>query len=123
VTPELEGLRALAEALPPGTPVPVPATILRELQRCSDGGIRPQPIAPADLTVPEVAERFRRHPATVRGWRERGLLPGAYHLRRRDWRVPPAAIAAFESQQRAEPTAAAPQHLDDWRKVAAGHSV
>jgi helix-turn-helix protein len=95
----MAGLRALAEALPPETPVPVPAGMLLEL--LGNGVERPSSAgSPADATVADLATRFGRSPSTVRGWLDRGLIPGAYRFQRREWRVPAAALAAFEAAQR-----------------------
>jgi excisionase family DNA binding protein len=101
----VHGLRALAEALPAGTAVPVPRELLLEL--LADGGaaeVAPA-IAPADLTVAEVAARFGRQRSTVRGWLERGDFPGAYRLHGREWRIPAAALASFEAAARRPPGA------------------
>ena len=54
----------------------------------------------ADLTVQEVARRFKRAPSTIRGWLERGILRG-FRFRHREWRVSPAALAEFEQAERA----------------------
>ena len=51
-----------------------------------------------------MAARFGRKPSTVRGWLDRELIPGAYRFQRREWRVPAAALAAFEAQQRPDST-------------------
>jgi hypothetical protein len=98
-----EHLRAYAEAIPPGTPVPVPREWLLQLLGCSKvTSEKPAIAAPADMTVAELAARFRRRPSTVRGWIERGLFPGAYKfMGGREWRVPQAALEAFEAGQRA----------------------
>jgi hypothetical protein len=100
VTPEARaGLQALASALPDGSAVPVPREWLLEL--LSGAGDAPRVVvAPADLTAAQLAERFGRHASTVRLWLERGAFPGAYKLRGRDWRVPPASLAAFEARER-----------------------
>ena len=98
--PELAGLRALAEALPPGTPIPVPAEVLRELLG-GEGRAEGMPtVVPADLTVCDLAVRFGRKPSTVRGWCEVGRFPGAYRLHGREWRIPAVALATFEAEAR-----------------------
>jgi excisionase family DNA binding protein len=100
----IAGLRSLAEALPTGAAVPVPREWLLELLA---GSPEPRPqavqsVTPADLTVAQLAARFGRKPSTVRGWLDRGLIPGAYRFQGREWRVPAAALAAFEARQRPE---------------------
>jgi Helix-turn-helix domain len=101
VTSELaNGLKALAEALPAGTAVPVPRELLLELLRGETPETRPPDTAPADLTVADLATRFGRSPSTVRGWLDRQLIPGAYRFQGREWRVPAASLAVFEEAQR-----------------------
>lgn len=72
-----------------------------------------------DQTVKQVAERFGRQASTVRTWAERGLLPGAYRLNGREWRIPSSAIAALQKSQAAAAPAErrddAPPALGDWR--------
>jgi len=99
MTPQ-EALRAYAQALPAGTALPVPRELVLELL---GGGTSDQArIAPpsTDLTVAEVAGQFGRSPATVRGWCVAGALPGAYHFRGKEWRIPPAALDAFVAEER-----------------------
>jgi hypothetical protein len=73
---ELEGLRALAEALPDGTPVPVPAGILREML----GGRSPVANAappPSELTQREAAQLLRVSVSYLRASScPKHLLPG-----------------------------------------------
>ncbi|MGN6168168.1 MAG: hypothetical protein ACTHQQ_08345 [Solirubrobacteraceae bacterium] len=101
MTPEARaGLLVLATALPPASAVSVPREWLLELLGGPD--VRPQAAtAPADVTVADLARRFCRQHSTVPAWLERGLFPGAYKfMGGREWRVPPAALAAFEAGQR-----------------------
>ncbi|MBA3497559.1 MAG: helix-turn-helix domain-containing protein, partial [Gemmatimonadales bacterium] len=100
----LTSLRALAASLPPETPVPVPAGMLRDLLEGQgvDSGSPQGGHTPADPTVAELAVRFGRSTSTIRGWLDRGLIPGAYRFQKREWRVPAAALAAFEAQQRVD---------------------
>jgi len=65
-------------------------------------------VGPADLDVATVARRFDRSPSTVRSWCETGLLPGAYRLRGRSWRIPPAALDALRAPDTDALTAAPP---------------
>jgi Helix-turn-helix domain len=108
--------------------VPVPAEVLLELL---GGHLDPTPapsIAPADLTVSDLARRFGRHGSTVRAWVERGLFPGAYRLQGREWRVPAAGLQAFEAGQRKcgtgqqGPKAGHPVDLAAWRGASLGTS-
>lgn len=97
----LEALRVLAEALPPGSVVPVPREALLELVAASAQAPATEAVVPpVDLTVTDVALRYGRHTSTVRAWLERGLFPGAYRLHHREWRVPRTALAAFETHAR-----------------------
>jgi excisionase family DNA binding protein len=86
--------------------------------------VHSEPQPPADVaidqTVKQVAERFGRKASTVRTWAERGLLPGAYRMHGREWRIPSSAIAALQKSQAAEVRAErrddAPPAIGDWRK-------
>lgn len=116
----LTGLRALAEALPMGTAVPIPREVLLEL-------LAPAPAvlpAPADLTVTDLCARFSRGASAVRAWLERGDFPGAYKLKGRDWRVPAAAVEAFEAAQRGPAPGQQGEtgDLGAWRRVRPGES-
>lgn len=102
-----DALRTLAEALPPGSAVPVPREQLLELL---GGGGTGTP-AGADLTVPQVAERFGKAPGTVRKWLAAGDFPGAYQVHGKEWRIPSAALQAFREKQQGESG-----ELGDWRK-------
>ena len=54
-----------------------------------------------DLTIQDLARMFGKRPSTVRAWVERGDFRGAYKLHGKEWRVPAAAVEAFQAQQRA----------------------
>lgn len=87
-----DALRHLAEALPKGSALPVPREWLLELLGPAPDG--PPPGQPAvDLTAGEVAGLLSRKEVTVRGWCAAGLLPGAYRLLGREWRIPRASLA------------------------------
>jgi hypothetical protein len=113
-TPDVvNGLRAYAASLPPGTAVPVAREVLLELLEARAD----PPASAADPTVEVIATRYGRVPSTVRGWCELGRFPGAYKLSR-EWRIPAAAVEAFDAALRARP--ARPrrgplQSLSDWR--------
>lgn len=94
-----DAIRALVTAAPEDATVPV-RWLAEQLAKHSDGAEAPTRTATSvDLTVKEVALRLERKPSTVRAWCDTGILPGAYRLRGREWRVPEAAI---EAMQRAE---------------------
>ena len=95
-----ERLRQVAELLPAGTSVTVTREALLEALAGPGAPAQPSAEPPGDLTVAELAERFRRSASTVRGWCERGRFEGAYKLNGRDWRVPPAAIETFRERER-----------------------
>jgi hypothetical protein len=108
-------LRALAESLPPGTAIPVPRETVLELLRAQESADEPPALDP---TVDEIAARYGRAPSTVRGWCEAGRFPGAYKLHDREWRIPAAAVAAFDAAQRdrpASPRGYPVRSLSDWR--------
>ena len=123
----LEQLRTAAAALPPGTLVTLSREALldvlgegRGVGAVATGGDGPPAVA-VDLTVTDLAQRFRRQPSTIRQWRESGRLEG-YKLFGREWRVPLTAVAAFQDRQRqgrereGSPASGAPS-LGDWRKL------
>lgn len=107
----LKKVVAQLEALPPGSLVP------RDwiLGLVIEVEASPAPGAPTtvDLTVEVVAELFGRRPSTIRSWIERGDFPGSYKLHGKQWRVPPAAIDAF---QRTQQTAKRSSDLGAWRR-------
>jgi len=121
----LEQLRTAAAALPPGTLVTLSREALLDVLGGGGGdrvaGGEGSPPVAVDLTVTDLAQRFRRHPSTIRQWLESGRLEG-YKLFGREWRVPLAAVAAFQDQQRHgrerrnSPALGAPS-LADWRTV------
>jgi helix-turn-helix protein len=118
MTPEAAaGLRSLAEALPAGAAVPVPREWLLELL---DAQGTPAVVGTsADPTVEEIATRYGRALSTIRGWCEAGRFPGAYKLHDREWRIPAAALEAFDAQQRRGDRASGRRgscvSLSDWR--------
>ena len=123
----LEQLRTAAAALPPGTLVTLPREALLDVLggrggdgAAATGGDGSPPVA-VDLTVTDLAQRFRRHPSTIRQWLESGRLEG-YKLFGREWRVPRAAVGAFQDQQRhgrkrGSSPARGALSIADWRKV------
>ena len=119
----LEHLRTLAAGLPPGASVTLSGDWLREQLAATAG---PSVPAPADdQSIVQLAVRFGRAPSTVRAWLEAGRFPGAYKLRGRDWRVPPAGVASFLESERAVRPGGAPRvrpargtaNIGDWRKA------
>ncbi len=123
----LEQLRKAVAVLPPGTLVTLPREALLDVLGGGGGdgaaatGSDGPPAVAVDLTVTDLAQRFRRHPSTIRQWLESGRLEG-YKLLGREWRVPLTAVAAFQEHQRhgrergGSPARGAPS-LGDWRKV------
>lgn len=120
----LDQLRKAIAGLPPGTLVALPREALLEALGASEVGM-PVDLATSahvDLTVAQIAQLFGRSPSTVRQWLESGALEG-YKLFGREWRVPPAALAAFQRRQRTRsaPSIASPARregsLGDWRAV------
>jgi hypothetical protein len=118
-------LRALAEATAPGGSLLVP----REWVLAIVGESGPPGPVEVDLTIPEVAALFKRAPSTIRGWCDEQILPGAYRNRGREWRIPAAAVRAFQERERhRDPNAPSPRpvsarpsarlsSLSDWRHV------
>jgi hypothetical protein len=103
-----------------GAVVPVPREWLLELLAGQAASVPAS--TPVDPTVEEIAVRYGRAPSTVRGWCEAGRFPGAYKLHDREWRIPAAAIQAFESQVRRRERPAGgrssrARSLSDWRNT------
>ena len=73
--------------------------------------------AAVGMTVDEAAERIGRSPSTVRAWCRDGSLPGAYRLRGREWRVPPAALAKMNDRPPDRGNGSAAASLASWRAV------
>src|SRR5687767_4309015 len=94
-------LREYLVTLPDGFPLTVPKEYLLELLNGPEPPRSPAgAVAIADLTVQDVAARFRRDASTVRLWIKQGRFPGAYRFQGREWRIPPVALAAFEDAER-----------------------
>ncbi len=111
----LVGLRALADALPAGTAIPIPRELLLVLLDSYAELASPALVDPA---VEEIATRYGRAPSTIRGWCEAGRFPGAYKIHGRQWRIPRASLTAFEAVQRERPAgsgARSVRSLSDWR--------
>ena len=115
-------LRAMAETVPPGGAITLPRDWL---VAALDAEGEPANLPPGvDLTVPDLVRLFGKRPSTVRSWLEAGLLPNAYKLRGKQWRVPPSAVEAFLARERTPdgtPPAPLPQRgrgsLSDYRKL------
>lgn len=87
-------LRNYALNLPAGTAIPVLREALLDLLR-SEGEAPPL----VDLSVLDVATLLKRKASTVRGWCASGIIPGAYRLHGREWRVPQVGLQTlFRSQ-------------------------
>ena len=113
----VEELRALYDALPPGSAI--------SLSREAVGGLLDGLSLPrggvqdgSDLTLEEVAERVGRAPSTVRGWCRCGSLVGAYRLNGRGWRIPLLALDVFLCSQEEGRTGSTigGHNLSAWRK-------
>lgn len=91
-------LRALLHGLDDNSLVPVRVDWLRELLE----GVWEIPVEPTvevDLTCADVAEMLGRDTSIVRTWCRAGLLPGAYRLRGREWRIPRQALTDFQRNE------------------------
>lgn len=117
--PAAERLVAELQALPPGSLVPRDWILGRLADQVPAQDAPPLGTAPTvDRTVHDLAILFGKRPSTVRTWIERGDFPGSYKLNGKEWRVPAAAIDAFQQAQRtrsAPPHAGAKTGLAAWR--------
>ena len=113
-------LRILAKSYPHGSTVPVPCGWLLELLEGGQPSAAP-PALEQDLTCKAAGAVLGRHDSTIRAMCERGELIGAYRHRGREWRIPPAAIRAYQDAQRiGKPpslTGGKLTHLNAWRSV------
>lgn len=116
----LERLRSLVATMPPGSLIPV--DWLREQLEAADA---PKPAGHAldDLTVQQAGAQLGRSPSTIRTWCAAGLIPGAYRLRGREWRIARAALRAMLDKEGEKKPDIAPgtkkrgkARLGDWRK-------
>jgi hypothetical protein len=112
-----EMLKCFVEALPPGTVVPVARDWLLGLLTVGQAGHVRHELAPPDLDVKQLAERYRRKESTVRQWCEEKRFPGAYKQRGKGWRVPPSGVVAFEEAERASGQAGQVEDLSGWRNI------
>lgn len=90
-----EALRLYAADLPPETLIHVPAGLVMEIL----GGLRLEPKETPlrlDLTPEQAGTALDRSAITIRAWCAAGLFPGAYKQRGRAWKIPVAAIEAFQ---------------------------
>lgn len=95
-----ERIAAIVDALPEDGSVNLPVSSLKEWLAEETGEARRSTMEPlGDLTIEQVAAKVRRADSTIRGWLNGGLLPGAYKLRGRDWRVPAAVLSRFLQAQ------------------------
>jgi hypothetical protein len=114
LTEHIAALRALAEALPPGSIMSIPRDWVLELLAAGPHSVV---ATPADATVEAIGAHYGRRPSTIRGWCEAGRFPGAYKLQGREWRIPRAAVESFEAAERPAGTKArGVQSLSDWRR-------
>ena len=122
-----ERLARIIDGLPSGSAVTLSADWLRaQLER--DG--REDKDGVSDLTVGELAEELGRSVSAVRGWLAVKLVPGAYKLRGREWRVPRAGLRQFLDQEagRRRQTASGVRSgqeadLRSWRKLPGRHQA
>lgn len=76
-----------------------------------------------DLSLEEFAARIDRAVSTARGLCSRGLVPGAYKLNGRDWKIPEASLDAYlnaqsvgKQREEFEASITTPSiRLDSWR--------
>jgi hypothetical protein len=123
----LEQIRAMVATMPPGSAISLPVDWLRQQLETAEvvhGGTPGGAPALDDLTVESAGKQLGRSASTLRTWCGAGLIPGAYRLRGREWRIPPAALRTMLDKQAEAKTDIAPGRrkgkgkLSDWRKHA-----
>lgn len=99
-------LLAFCREAPEGSMVALPRdVVLRELQGAAVAAVENE--GTADYTIAEFAGLFNRSASTATQWCSAGLVPGAYKLQGRAWRVPRASVARFREAQRRPKTPSA----------------
>jgi hypothetical protein len=115
-------LRSIVSAMPDGASVTLPVAELRAWL-VEDPRDRDNTDLVVDFTVEDIAGRFKRTPACVRGWCRVGKLPGAYRMNgSKEWRVPRAGVESFLEGQRTGVVSSPPRpdgtvDLGAWRKT------
>ncbi len=93
-------MRAFVEATAPGCALTIPREVVVEWLTADSIEDAPVDAQERDeLTAAEWAALEHRSPGTVCAWLAAGLVPGAYKLNGREWRVPRAGIVAFKTEQ------------------------
>ena len=112
-----DALARLVADLPADSAVSVRVDHLRELL----AGLEPAaPPRLVDRTCAEVALLMNRKASTIRGWCDLGLLPGAYRLHGREWRIPEAAVTALNAKAPHRSSQPTPRvDLGGWRNQGA----
>jgi hypothetical protein len=98
-----DALLRIAQALPDGSAIPVPRAWLLELLEGTEAPRASRAPLELDLTPEEAGAALHRAPVTIRAYCNAGLVPGAYRLRGRQWRIPRAALEAFQETERSSP--------------------
>lgn len=103
----------------------LPVAYLRELLGFDGATAARGPVLDVDLRVEAVAAALGLAPSTIRGMCAAGRFPGAYRREGREWRIPRAAITAYQTSEaalhQAPPAGTSPhrpKRLDAWRSVA-----
>ena len=114
-------LRRIVDPLPDGAAVSLPVDVLRDWLDAEEGDFPEQTSSEPqgfDLTVQDAADLLGRAPSTVRGWCSSGVLPGAYRLRGREWRIPRSSLDSLRPDRDHRPTLNRREpDLGAWRKV------
>ena len=120
----IEQIRAMVASMPPGSAISLPVDWLRDQLKAADAP-EPAGVTLDDLTVEDAGKQLGRSASTIRTWCGAGLIPGAYRLRGREWRIPPTALRAMldrEGEAKPDITPGRPRRgkaqLTDWRKHA-----
>jgi excisionase family DNA binding protein len=105
----------MVATMPPGSAISLPVDWLRQQLETAEmvhGGTPGGAPALDDLTVESAGKQLGRSASTLRTWCAAGLIPGAYRLRGREWRIPPAALQAMLDREAEKKTDIAPRQAE-----------
>jgi excisionase family DNA binding protein len=96
----LQRIQSLVEVLPDDSSVSFSVATLKAWTKEEGSPPRPADELTPDLTVEDFAELMGKAASTVRMWLNQGMVPEAYKLRGKQWRIPRHALAAFQDRER-----------------------
>lgn len=87
-------LARAVEFYPPGSVIPLPVDTIKQWLNDYPAN---DPLK--DFEVEEIADLEKRSPVTIRNWCRTGIIPGAYKLNKKTWKIPKASYQRFKENQ------------------------